>query len=307
MNKKILVGLIALTLTVPSTSYANIKNKTVEVPTLAILDTALDTSIPSIKSKLIQEVCILEWTTCPNGQAFMEGSGASYLPLEAITKNGFDHGTQMASAAISANPNMNIVFVRIIGQNINYDRQISNEQTVYNALNWVYSNKDKYNIQAVSMSQGHHNLSKFGHYCPNTPATKQSIVNLLSAGIPTFVPTGNTRDYSMIDWPSCIQESFAIGAGSKNGIELYSNNDPALTDFHANGNVKVTAPGNIIKNAAGTSISAQVAAAQWIALKQAKPTYTVDQLRELIIKTSRPIKGKQGSGNLFELAVAING
>lgn len=307
MNKKILGALIALTLTVPSTSYANIKNKTTQVPTLAILDTALDTSIPSIKSKLIHEVCILEWTTCPNGQAFMEGPGSSHLPLEAIMKNGFDHGTQMASAAISANPNMNIVFVRIIGQNINYDRQISNEQTVYNALNWVYSNKDKYNIQAVAMSQGHHNLSKMGHYCPSTPATKQSIVSLLSAGIPTFVPTGNTRDYSMIDWPSCIQESFAIGAGSKNGIALYSNNDPALTDFHANGNVKVTVPGNIIKNAAGTSIAAQIAAAQWISLKQAKPSLTVDQLRELVIKTSRPIKGKQGSGNLFELARAING
>lgn len=307
MNKKILVGLIALTLTVPSTSYANVKNKTVQVPTLAILDTALDTSIPSIKSKLIHEVCILEWTTCPNGQSFMEGAGASHLPLEAITKNGFDHGTQMASAAISANPNMNIVFVRIIGQNINYDRQISNEQTVYNALNWVYANKDKYNIQAVAMSQGHHNLSKFGHYCPSTPTTKQSIANLLSVGVPTFVPTGNTRDYVMIDWPSCIEESFAIGAGNRNGIELYSNNDPALTDFHSNGNVKVIAPGNIVKNAAGTSIATQVAAAQWIALKQAKPSLTVNQLRELIIKTSRSIKGKQGSGKLFELGSAING
>jgi hypothetical protein len=51
MNKKILVGLVALMLTIPATSHANIKNKTVSVPTLAILDTALDTSIPSIKVK----------------------------------------------------------------------------------------------------------------------------------------------------------------------------------------------------------------------------------------------------------------
>jgi len=86
MNKKILLGLIALTLAIPSTSHANVKNRTVSVPTLAILDTGLDTSVPSIKDKLIYEVCILEWTTCPNGQSFMEGPGASAIPLQSITK-----------------------------------------------------------------------------------------------------------------------------------------------------------------------------------------------------------------------------
>jgi hypothetical protein len=307
MNKKILVGLVALMLTIPATSHANIKNKTVSVPTLAILDTALDTSIPSIKSKLLYEVCILEWTTCPNGKSFMEGPGSSHLPIEAITKNGFDHGTQMASAAINANPNMNIVFVRIIGQNINYDRQIANELTINNALNWVIANKDKFNIQAVSMSQGMSNLNTLNDYCLSTPNTQQSIKNLLSLNVPTFIPVGNSRNYKMIDWPSCIPESFAIGAGSKNGIELYSNYDSNLVDFFSNGNVRVSAPGNITKNAAGTSISAQIAAAQWIALKQSKPTLSITQLSDLISKTARSIKGKQGNGKLFDLNGAING
>jgi hypothetical protein len=307
MNKKIAVGILALTMVVPSTSHANIKNKTLPVPTLAILDTALDTSIPSIKSKLVHEVCILDWTTCPNGKSFMEGPGSSLLPIEAIMKNGFDHGTQMASAAINANPNMNIVFVRIIGQNINYDRQIANESTIYNALNWVIANKDKFNIQAVSMSQGMGNLPALTNYCPSTPTTQQSIKNLISMGVPTFVPVGNARNYKMIDWPSCLPEAFAIGAGSKNGIELYNNYDPLLLDFFSNGNVKVSTPGNVIKNAAGTSIAAQIAAAQWIALKQSKPNLTISQLSELISKTARPIKGNQGSGKLFDLNGAING
>jgi hypothetical protein len=307
MNKKIVMGLVALMLAIPATSHANIKNKTVSVPTLAILDTALDTSIPSIKEKLVYEVCILEWTTCPNGKSFMEGTGSSHLPIESITKNGFDHGTQMASAAINANPNMKIVFVRIIGQNINNDRQITSEATVYNALNWVFANKDKFNIQAVSMSQGMGNLTPSSNYCPSTPITQQSIKNLLSMGVPTFVPIGNSRNYKMIDWPSCIPESFAIGAGSKNGIELYNNYDPLLIDFFSNGNVKVATPGNIIKNAAGTSVAAQTAAAQWIALKQLKPNLSITQLSDLISKTAKPIKGKQGNGKLFDLNGAING
>ncbi len=311
MNKKIAVGILALTIAIPSTSHADIKNRTVTVPTLAILDTALDTSIPSIKEKLIYEVCILEWTTCPNGQSFMEGPGASHLPLSSITKNGFDHGTQMASVAIAANPNMNIVFVRIIGQDINLNRQIASEKTVYSALDWVYANKDKFNIQAVSMSLGDHNLSKIGHYCPVTPNTQQSIKNLLSVGVPTFFPTGNNRDYNMIDWPSCIPESFAIGAGSRNGIELISNSDQLLTDFYALGNTKAIYPGNVVKNASGTSVSAQIAASQWIVLKQSKPGYTVQQITDLISKTSTKInRGKKfpnSFGNLFDLGKALNG
>jgi hypothetical protein len=311
MNKKIAVGILALTMVVPSTSHANIKNRTVTVPTLAILDTALDTSIPSIKEKLVYEVCILEWTTCPNGQSFMEGPGASHLPLSSITKNGFDHGTQMASIAIAANPNMNIVFVRVIGQNINFDRQITGEKTVYSALDWVYANKDKFNIQAVSMSLGDSNISGVGHYCPVTPNTQQSIKNLLSAGIPTFFPTGNGRNYNRIDWPSCIPESFAIGAGSRNGIELSSNSDQLLTDFYALGNTKAIYPGNVVKNASGTSVSAQIAASQWIVLKQSKPGYTVQQITDLISKTSTKInRGKKfpnSFGNLFDLDKALNG
>ena len=311
MNKKIAVGILALALTVPATSHANIKNRTVTTPTLAILDTALDTSIPSIKEKLIYEVCILEWTTCPNGQSFMEGPGSSTLPLASITKNGFDHGTQMASVAIAANPNMNIVFVRVIGQNINLDRQITGEKTVYSALDWVYANKDRFNIQAVSMSLGDSNISGAGHYCPSTPNTQKSINNLLSSGIPSFFPTGNGRNYNRIDWPSCIPESFAIGSGSKNGIDLISNSDQLLTDFYSLGNTKATSPGNVIKNAAGTSVSAQIAASQWIALKQSKPGYTVKQLTDLIHSTSTKInRGKKfpdSFGNLFDLTKAING
>ena len=66
-------------------------------------------------------------------------------------------------------------------------------------------------------------------------------------------------------------------------------------------------PGNIIKNAAGTSVAAQTAAAQWIALKQSKPNLSITQLSDLISKTAKPIKGKQGNGKLFDLNGAING
>jgi len=309
MIRRIACSIMVLTLALPSVSHANVRNETTSVPSLAILDTGLDTSIPSIKEKLIYEVCILEWTTCPNGQSFMEGPGSTHIPLSSITKNGFEHGTQMASAALSTNKNINIVFVRIIGQNINGDRQIANEKTVYNALNWVLANKDRFNIQAVSLAQGHQNLLPSPNYCPTSPETRKSINDLLTLGIPTFAAIGNSYNYSRIDWPSCIPESIAIGAGSKSGIELYNNYDPALVDFYSTGNLLVSLPGNLSGRAAGSSIATQVAAASWIAVKQSNPTLTTNQLFNLISEKSRIIKMSKKLpqvGKLFDLRSVLN-
>jgi hypothetical protein len=307
MNKKLLTALVALTLIVPTTSHAALKNRTVTPPTLAILDTAIDMSIPSFKDKVIYEVCILEWTTCPNGTSFMEGPGSATLPHDAITKNGFAHGTQMVSAALKANPNLKIVFIRIVGQNINFDRQISTENTVLNALNWVYSNKDRLNIQAVSMSQGDHNLGSGTNYCLNTPRTESSIKQLVQSQIPVFFAIGNGYDYKRIDWPACLTDSVAVGAGSKNGIELWNNFDQQRVDFFANGKEDLIYPGNKIVRSSGTSISTQVVAAQWMAIKASKPNLTMSQIYDLISKTSRPISGKMGTGKLVDLTRALNG
>ena len=312
MNKKLLTAFIAIALFVPTTAQALTKSPVsykaeTQPATLAILDTALDTSLPLFKDKIVYEVCIIEWPSCPNNKTFMEGTGSSVISQTGFSKNGFDHGTQMAAAAVLTNPNIKIVFIRIIGQNINYDRQISTEAAVYNALNWVYQNKDRFNIKAVSMSQGNHLVMDGSTYCPSTPQTQSAISNLLSAGIPTFLAAGNNRDYLRIDWPSCIPQAIAIGAGTKNGIELYSNHDNNLTDFYANGNMKVFTYNNTQLNAAGTSIAAQVAAATWLSLIQAKPTLTYQQAYDQFVKTSTQIKGKQGVGKLMNGSAAING
>ena len=114
------MALIATTIAITSMpAQAALKTNTLKsttsVPTLAILDTALDTSIESIKPRIVAEVCILDWASCPNGQKFMEGPGSAVLPMKFLATNNFNHGTQMVSAAIAANPNVNIVFIRIVG------------------------------------------------------------------------------------------------------------------------------------------------------------------------------------------------
>ena len=309
MNKKITAAFIALTLLSPTAAHAALKSATVQTPSIAILDTALDTSIPEFKGRVIYEVCVLEWASCPNGQKFMEGTGSAVLPASIITKNGFDHGTQMVSAFVKNNATANIVFVRIIGNSPQGSRQIANETTFINALDWVYKNKERFNIQAVSMSQSHHNLMPGANYCPSTTSTQSRISAFVASQIPVFFPAGNLRDYKRISWPACINESIAVSASTDyEEIPIWSNVDINKTDFHALGIMSVTAPGNRVVNAVGTSISTQVAAAQWLTIKNAKPSLSYQQIYDLIIKTSKPIIGPKGTtGKMINIAGALNG
>lgn len=310
MNKKLLTAIFAATLIVPSTANAAFKTEaSIPTPTLAILDTALDTSIPAFQGRIAYEVCILEWNSCPNGKSYMEGIGSAVLPKNIIINNGFDHGTMMTSIALENNPNMNVVFVRIIGNTLSGTRQITNEITIANALDWVYNNKSKFNIQAVALAQGHHNLTPLADYCPNTPNTKSKISNLISVGVPTFIASGNGRDYKKIDWPSCIDEAISVGATSaQDEITIYSNVDINRLDFVALGNTTAIKPLNFRVSVAGTSASTQIAAASWIALKQAKPGLSYTEQIELFTKTSSKVIGPKGTyGKLINLKVALNG
>ena len=227
MNKKLLVILLSTLLISPA-----FVAKAEPQATVAVLDTALDTSLPQFKDKIIYEACVLEWNSCANGKNFMEGPGSASMPLSQMQNNGFSHGTQMVDALLKTNPNAKIVFVRIIGATSNGTRQIANEKTFVNALDWVFNNKDKFNIQAVSMSQGHHNLALTSDYCPKTISTQSRIKNLVNAGIPVFLPAGNTRDYARIDWPACINESISVGASTDyEEIPIWSNVDINKTDY----------------------------------------------------------------------------
>lgn len=310
MRKIISLALIAL-LSITTTTYANaaLQNKTFATPSIAILDTAIDTSLPALNGKVIHEVCILERQSCPNGGTYQEGPGSASMPAQFISQNGFDHGTQMAWVAINNNPNMNIVFVRIIGNNPSGSRQVATETTLIAALQWVIENKEKWNIQAVSMSQGHHRLLSVVDYCPKTPITESKIIKLQSMGVPVFLPAGNNRDLNKLDWPACIPSAIAVGATMPaKTIAPYSNYDSKLIDFFALGTMRGKTVGDRDVNLAGTSASAQVAASSWVAVKSIRPDLSYQQIYDLLSRTSdNTYNSKISSGRLINLDRALNG
>ena len=311
MNKKILAALAAIILLIPATAQAaSLKNRTLSQPTIAILDTAIDTSLPIFKDRILFEACVTEWSSCPNGLNEMEGTNSAILKSEWLSKNGFNHGTEMASLAVATNPNIKIVFVRIIGANSKGFRQASSEKTVWTALDWVIRNKERFNIQAVSLSQSHHVLGPAGtDYCPKTPITETKIKALLDVNVPVFVSAGNTSDVKRIDWPACIPNAVAIGATMPHKeIAFYSNSDINLIDFYALGTTQAITVGGKAINVAGTSASTVIAATQWATIKSIKPTLTYQEMYDLISRTSLPTKNSRiSSGKLINFEGALNG
>jgi len=319
MKKLITMALAATLIAMTSMpAEANLKPKTV-TPTLAILDTALDTSIPSIKSRIVAEVCILDWPSCPNGKTFMEGPGSSVLPLNILSTSSFNHGTQMVSAALNANPNLNIVFVRIVGNTRAGAQQTYGINTLVNALTWVNNNKSKYNIVAVASSNATNApviKMKTADYC--SPTKLDPVISTLNnSGIPVFFPSGNSgTNASMkdkIEWPACIKQSIAVGGVEtlnldQPQISLISNYDKNLVDLWGEVQLATIYPGNKPGFSYGTSVSVQAIAARYVQLKTVFPAYTSDQLITLMKSSSVQVPSINGQNvYLFNLLKAING
>jgi hypothetical protein len=284
--KKIAVGIIAvLSLVLLQPVQAQ------PAKSIVIIDTAIDSSIPELKAKIVQEVCILDRMTCPNGQKFQEGLGAATLSPSQIYSNGFDHGTSMALVANKVNPDANIVFIRITGMKSNGTRDNTSVFDIEKALSWVILNKEKYNISSVSSSMGSRVLGTGLKYCP-TNATHSGLVGninkLLALNVPTIFSAGNNRDYKRIDFPACIEQSVAIGGATEdNAMSPFSNAAPEV-DFYF---LEVFNVNNKIVR--GTSASAAAFSAYWA--KNYKGTY--QSTYDYFVSISKKAAGRTTSTN----------
>ena len=257
-----------------------------EKPTIAIIDTAIDTT----KIKVLHEVCIMQELRCPNKQTFMEGPGAASLPANQISRNGFNHGTIMTTIASAVGRDVNIVFIRIVPMTNTGRQGYYDHNDLTGALKWVTANKTKFNIVAVSASMGSHKLGTGTSYCPVRDDLKNTITNLQSLGVATIFAVGNNYDTQRVDFPACILESVAVGSVNERGnIENYSNGGLEL-DFYALGTYN-TSLGRVV----GTSAATAAFAAYWA--KNYKGSYqaTYDYMKSI----SKPTEGNGIKTNTF--------
>lgn len=253
----------------PATS-ANVK------PSIAIIDTAIDTGAAHLSGKVVQEVCVMETPRCPNGKTFMEGTGAASLPATQVYKGGFDHGTIMASVALQANPDINIVFIRIVPMASNGNTGIYTDRAVDLALDWVISNKTKFNIVAVSASVGRNNFKSLTNYCPINPTLQQDIISLQSLGTAVVFAAGNKYDYDRVDFPACIPQAIAIGSVEKTERIALHSNGGADIDFYVLGDYSTP-----VKRAVGTSAATAAFAGYWSKVYTGTYQGTYDYIKSL--------------------------
>jgi len=266
--RKIPIAILGLLIGLSSPAYGvELSSKT-----LVIVDTGFDTQLPLFQGRVITEACILDWYSCPNKTNFQEGVGSAYLPTSISALNGFDHGTQMASIALTQYPDLKLVLVRLVAHSSSGYRLPTQDENVSRILEWVIANKEKFNIGAVAMAQGRPGLKYLRDYCPKIANVEKRIIELKRLDVPFIVPAGNEGNKSQINWPACIPSALAIGASNKDDqIATFSNIDRNLVDFYALGNSTTILPGGRSSTSTGTSVSTIIAAANWVTTSNRHP------------------------------------
>lgn len=262
--KKALLALLSAVLVITVTQPAQAEDQRV----LAIIDSAINSNnFPSI----IQEVCFTAndefalnvggSVLCPNGSTFMEGKGAAGNTVwPASVNNAVYHGDTMVKSALTVNPNLKIVFVRISNLDKTGGINTFSNRTIELALDWVSKNASKYSIDAVSISQSSLALDR----CLSDTVTIKAVASLTSNNVPVFVATGNDKRKDVVGFPSCVAGAVGVGAlGNETQLEAATNTGPGL-DMVAPGNVKITKYNGSELKTAGTSVATAIAAASYV-------------------------------------------
>jgi hypothetical protein len=261
--RKLLIGLL-LVAGLVSPAHAD------TTPTIALIDSAVNASL--FPNNVVTEVCAIENELCPNKKQFQEGVGVANL---VSTNAQLNHGNEMMSVMVKVNPNVKVIPIRIVGMTSDGYPSLYSLAGVKTALDWVITNRVKYNISVVSLSQG-----KVFANCGGIPAgMAEDIAILKTNNVQVVASTGNDANRTAMFSPACLADVISVGAtdnpdaGSSGKtwsptapptIATYSNGN-AQTTLYSNARYIVTELSGKTKFMVGTS-NATAAVASWITL-----------------------------------------
>ena len=197
----LIIALAASLLAVPASANAQ--------KTLVIIDSGINTELDWVKRSLVEEVCIIEYGTCPNGQKFMTGPGAAHVRYQDVKHSAMHHGSQMYSVAVQVDPNVRVVFIRIVGMSAKGFANSYTMRSVQQAMEWVDVNAARLNVGAVSLSIGR-SYTEVG--CPIEASFQTIVQKLNAAGVVVVASAGNGGNRVKVDYPACTPEVISVGA-----------------------------------------------------------------------------------------------
>jgi len=249
-----------------------------EFKTLAIIDTAVDSSKIT---EVVYEACFTDSKAmpCPNNSNFMEGKGAANSPIwPSSMLNAIYHGHNVVMSALTTNPKLKIVFVRISDISKS-GGSINSPNSLISAIKWVSDNATKYSIDAVSISQSGvstnpNTKAKVLHpACADTTAIN-AVSQLNAIGVTIFAATGNDGLGNLVGFPACINGVVGVGAlGSTAKVKtpqsytqiIKSTNFGIGLDVVARGEIDVVRYNGSIASFTATSAATPIAAATFLA------------------------------------------
>ena len=284
--KKIITAFIALSVILTGQQAYAAQTKladTSNTKTMVIIDTGVDMTHNLVKNNIVYEVCFAGYKSCPNGQNQMEGNGSATLPTSILTNKSWIHGTSVVSAATQIDPSIKIIEIRCASLIAPNGYIGCNNDLFTNSLNWVYKNKDKFNIGAVVSP-----LGTSPGICNTVKAHADLITKIKQSGVPVILPSGNNFNYKNISSPACHTDAIAISSVDDKGrLALYANYSSEV-DFATTGNMKVAKANNTMADDYGTSLSVAVFGTQWLMIQKNK-SLSYEQEYNLIKDTSVPV------------------
>ena len=260
--KKVILALSSVVLLIGTTQAVHAQDQRV----LAIIDTAINSEKhPAV----IYEACVTQPTStgnsktgCPNGKTFMEGKGSASAPWPTNLNSPTYHGDYMVKAALVANPDVKILFVRY-SEVSSAGNSLNTQEALVKAIEWVANNATKYSVDAVSISQASISSGNLAR-CSTDNVTANAISSLNAKNIPTFAATGNDGSLTVIGYPSCIPGVTATAAlVSESVFEKASNRGPGV-DLTAIGKTRTTKYNGSPTDLFGTSAATVKSAATFI-------------------------------------------
>jgi hypothetical protein len=285
--KKALLALLSIAIAFTAIQPAQAQDQKV----LAIIDSAVNyNKIPSV----IYEACFTQNNSCPNKTNFMEGPGSANSAVwPSSILNSIYHGHNMTQAALTVDPNIKIVFVRVA--NITSSGNILQDmKSLQSAIDWVSKNAEKYSIDAVSISLSSISANNLKE-CTRNSVVMNAVSSLNLKNIPTFAATGNDGSLTVSGYPSCVSGVIGVGATAldrANNVTVFAkstNRGPGLDILGVAETLVVRYNGTTV-DTSGTSGATVLAAAKYVS----KNTYKNfnDYLVSLPKLLSYPHNGK---------------
>ncbi|MBF0608294.1 MAG: S8 family serine peptidase [Candidatus Magnetobacterium sp. LHC-1] len=299
---------------------------------VAVLDTGVDKEHPFLAGSVVSEACYSTTNAgyktssiCPGGVASSTDPGsampyAGSCPNRSGQSGNCAHGTHVAGMVAGRNDGSlsgvankaSIIAIQVFSRLDDAESckhygtdscTTSFSSDGIKGIERVIELKDTYKIAAINMSLGS------GRYYSNcdkeSSAYKAAIDNARSVGIASIIASGNSGYSDSIASPGCISTAISVGSTtSADQVSDFSNSASFLNLLAPGSDINSAIPDGQYESKNGTSMATPHVAGAWAVLKQAKPSATIEEILDALVKTGLSIT--DGRNNITKSRIQVD-